>query len=129
MSEYDSFVNEMIARLTGPLGFRFILQPLMAILLGFKDGVKDAHFKLPPYVMHFITHPEKRWSLLKDATISALKPIILGIITDAIAQYLIYHTVHPLQAVFVGCAVIAIPYVFTRGITNRIITFRKLSRQ
>jgi len=35
-------LKRVFARLTGPLNFRFVLQPLLAILLGIRDGLHDA---------------------------------------------------------------------------------------
>lgn len=125
MYGFKTFLNEIVARITGPLGFRFIIQPLVAILLGILDGYKDKKSGSPPYVMAFITYPEKRLPLLRSAVVSAIKPIIIGIITDAIAQYLIFKTIHPMQAVFVGTVIIAIPYVITRGLVNRISSYKK----
>lgn len=125
MSGFEDFANEVIARFTGPLGFRFIIQPLIAILLGLKDGIKDAKSGVPPYVVHFLIYPEKRWMLLRNASISVLKPITFGIITDAVAQYLIFNTVHPMQAIFVGVMIIAIPYVLSRGLINRVVSSNK----
>ena len=38
----SNFVGNFIARLDGPLHFRFYMQPLMAILLSIHDGWQDA---------------------------------------------------------------------------------------
>lgn len=124
MTGFEAFVNEITARLNGPLGFRFIIQPIIAILLGIIDGIKDARSGLPPYLIYLLFHPEIRGALLKSAGVSAVKPIIIGIITDAIAQYLIFNTVRPVEAVFLGTMIIAIPYVLSRGLTNRIVSFK-----
>jgi hypothetical protein len=128
MSGFEAFLNDLGMRINGPLGFRFILQPLVAILLGIFDGVKDSRAGNIPFLEDFIVHPHKRVALLKSAGVSVLKPVIVGIITDAIAQFLIFKTVHPLDAVFVGTVIIAVPYVLTRGIVNRITSRRKKSR-
>jgi hypothetical protein len=44
------FFDDMLARLSGPGRIRFLLQPTVAILLGSRDGVKDARMGLPPYL-------------------------------------------------------------------------------
>jgi hypothetical protein len=48
------FFADMRARLSGPGRFRFILQPTVAIVLGTRDGVRDAHADFRPFL----------WSLL-----------------------------------------------------------------
>ena len=45
----------IVARLDGPLHFRFIGQPLMASVLAIIDGVKDAKLGKPPYFWAVIT--------------------------------------------------------------------------
>jgi hypothetical protein len=37
-----SFVGGLLARLTGPMHFRLIVQPLVGIGLGIRDGLRDA---------------------------------------------------------------------------------------
>ena len=46
-----------IERLSGPLAFRFILQPIMSTALAVRDGVHDAHQGSPPYL----------WSIVFDS--------------------------------------------------------------
>jgi hypothetical protein len=41
------FWTDLVGRLTGPMTFRLILQPLMAILIAVRDGVKDAREDRP----------------------------------------------------------------------------------
>ncbi|HEX2957762.1 MAG TPA: hypothetical protein VHO70_13085 [Chitinispirillaceae bacterium] len=128
MNQLETFFKELYIRITGPLGFRFILQPLVAILLGILDGIKDSRAGNTPFLEDFFIHPHKRMALLKSTSVVVIKPVIVGIVTDAIAQFLIFDTVHLLQAVVVGTLIIAIPYVLTRGIVNRIATRRKKTK-
>ncbi len=50
----DQFFQDMAARLSGPGRFRFILQPLVAILLGARDGRKDVRAGNPPISLEII---------------------------------------------------------------------------
>jgi hypothetical protein len=120
MFSFDQIVNNIIATITGPLGFRFILQPTVAILLAIRDGRIDAQLKKAPFLFDSITNPTHRRTNIRSALRSILTSIIVGIITDAIAQHLIFHQVRIVSAVFVGCIVISLPYLIMRGLTNRI---------
>lgn len=121
---FANFLDEMLARLTGPMNFRFIVQPLVAIVLGMRDGRLDARAGTPPFIFDLIFKPKDRKRQLKSAFKSLLTPIIIGTILDAIAQYLLFKHVRPLPALFVGICVMGIPYSFARGITNRIVTLK-----
>ena len=45
-----AFFEDLPKRLTGPGSFRFIFQPIVAILLGMRDGLLDARAGRPPYL-------------------------------------------------------------------------------
>jgi len=42
MGVWDRAIENLFGRLDGPLHFRFIMQPAMAIIFAVIDGVKDA---------------------------------------------------------------------------------------
>ncbi len=122
MDVLQTIVERVIARVTGPLSMRFMLQPLMATMLGIRDGRLDAKAGNPPFVMEVLFHPADRKKALRSALKSLLTPIVLGSVLDAVAQYLIFHQVRPFWALVVGTLVIGLPYSAARGLTNRIVT-------
>jgi hypothetical protein len=54
------FWDELIARPAGPMGFRFVLQPVMASLLAIRDGIHDARIGRSPYFWTVATDPPRR---------------------------------------------------------------------
>ncbi len=116
----EEFLEDLAARVTGPMSFRFILQPVIAIWLGVRDGLMDAKAGLPPFIADLILKPKDRERQLKSALHRLLTPIIVATILDAIAQYLLFKQVRPLPALLVGTFVMGLPYSISRGITNRI---------
>ena len=54
------FFHDVFARLDGPLHFRIILQPAMAIVCAIRDGLKDAGEGRRPYVYSLFTDPDHR---------------------------------------------------------------------
>ncbi len=122
MEILQTIVERVIARVTGPLSMRFMLQPVMATLLGIRDGRLDAKAGNPPFVMEFLFHPADRKKALRSALKSLLMPIVLGSVLDAVAQYLIFHQVRPFWAVVIGTLLMGLPYSAARGLTNRIVT-------
>ena len=47
----QQFLDELPQRLTGPGRLRFLLQPMVAILLGWRAGLGDAREGRPPYLL------------------------------------------------------------------------------
>jgi hypothetical protein len=123
-ASFAQFLEHLVARLTGPMHFRLILQPLVAIALGIRDGLKDARASRPPFILDLIAPPEGRKRQLKRALQAISKPLIIAIILDAVAQYLMFGVIYAGAAVFVGVVIMAVPYSLARGLTNRIVSAR-----
>ncbi len=109
------------ARVTGPMGFRFILQPMTAVILGIRDGIADAKAGKPPFIAGLFFEAKSRKQLFLSACRSLFVPVIFGSIVDAAAQWMLFNRVRPGAAIFVGIFIMVVPYSFARGWTNRII--------
>ena len=91
------FFQDMLARLSGPGRFRFILQPVVAIVLGARNGVKDARAGSPPFLWGLLFHPEHRNRLVRSAFASVNVIVCVAILLDVISQLLIFHRVNPVR--------------------------------
>lgn len=120
MIEFEHLINDFLAVITGPLSFRFIVQPAVAMVLAIRDGRVDAKLHRKPFFWSIVSNPSQRMKSITNALHSVLSPIIIGICTDAVAQYMIFKHVRIVTAIFVGSVIISLPYVLVRGITNRI---------
>ena len=124
-----TFIDKLADRVTGPMNFRFIMQPLAAILLGIRDGKLDAKAGTPPFILDLFLTPHHRERHIKSALATLLRPIIISIILDAIAQYMIFKHINLAGAVAVGIFVMGVPYSLSRGITNRIVSRNNLNKK
>lgn len=118
----ERIVDGIVARVTGPLAFRFILQPAAAILLGIRDGLEDASAGHAPFIYGLLFKMEDRRRDFATALKSLLKPIIVATLIDCVAQYLIFKHIRLIPALAVGTFVMGLPYSIARGLTNRIAT-------
>jgi hypothetical protein len=110
---------EGIARdLTGKGQVRLIVQPLMAIILGIRLGMKDARAGSPPFLLRLFTEAG-RGKLLKQSLSDVMVPLALAFGLDLIFQYLTLGRVRPLAAVVVGALLVWLPFAIARALTNR----------
>ncbi len=116
----ENLFHEIGEGLHGPGKFRFIIQPLIAILLGYRDGKSDALYGRPPYFIHLLTATGERSQILKSAMSSIMKPILLAWVMDTLFQFLVIGRWNPFQALIVGFLLVALPYIIFRGTVNRI---------
>jgi len=125
------FTQRLADRLTGPFSARFILQPLVAIILGIRDGVPDAKLGKPPFVVALLFARKgaiPRAELLKTFLRRILLPLAVGVVLDMIAQWLLFDRVRLWSAVLVGATLVGLPYAAARGLTNRFVTNRNKRR-
>ena len=120
---WQRFVENFVNRLDGPLHFRFIVQPLMAVIFAAIDGVKDAKAGKPAYGWAVFSSPEHRKELLKDGWKHFGKIFILAIVLDVVYQIKVHHAVYPGEILLVALVLAVLPYVLLRGPANRIKRF------
>ena len=113
------FFADLPQRLTGPGRLRFVIQPLLAIALGVRDGLGDARAGRPAYLFGLVFGGVDRRASLRSGFSSVRILVSMGIVLDAVAQWLIYGQVHPGAALAVGPVLIAVPYVVARALANR----------
>jgi len=114
------FLDDIPKRLTGPGSFRFILQPLIAIALGSRDGVLDRRAGKVPYLLALITGTGRRRELLRSGLSAIVNVLLMGILLDAVFQWIIFRAVHPGAALILGPVLIAAPYTLARAFANRV---------
>jgi hypothetical protein len=112
------FFDDILARLSGPGRLRFIFQPTVAILLGARDGLKDARAGTRPFLLALAFHAAERGELLRSAFASTRDLVCVAILLDMVSQALIFREIRPGAALLVGPVLIAAPYSASRALTN-----------
>jgi hypothetical protein len=123
-----AFLEDIPKRLTGPGRFRFVLQPLIAIVLGIRGGLADARAGRPPYLYGVLFHRGLRRELVKSAFESVVNVLLMGILMDSVFQWFILGASYPGAALVVGPVLIMGPYTIARALSNRLALLRKHSK-
>jgi len=125
---FDTYAINFLARLDGPLHFRFIMQPLMAILLAIRDGSRDAREGRRPWAWKLVHVPEQRRYLLADGWKGIGRIFILAFVLDVFYQLVEWRTLRPFGALVTAIVLAVIPYVLLRGPINRLLRFSRAHR-
>lgn len=128
MSLPSSVVEGFIARLAGPMSLRFIFQPLLGLLLGIRDGIRDANAGEPPFILDLISNREKRKAKLSSLLTSLFKTILIAVVLDLIAQYFLFGQVRITSAVMIAIIILIVPYSMARAVTNRMVTKSRMKK-
>jgi hypothetical protein len=106
-------------RVSGPMKFRLILQPLMASIFAIKYGIMDAREGKPAYFWALFTDSGHRREMLQSGWKSVGKVFVLAIVLDAVYQYIELRWFYPGEALIVALILAIIPYLAIRGPVNR----------
>lgn len=108
----------LIGRVEGPMTFRFILQPLVAVYFGIRSGLKDAKAGRCGYIRAVLLDLKHYKGLLREGWKDVGKIFVAAIIIDVLYELFVFHWAYPIQPLIVAAVVAVPPYVIARGLTN-----------
>ena len=117
---WDRVGTQLLARVSGPMKFRLVLQPCMAAFFAIRSGLADAKTGRSPYFWTMVSDPKERGELLKEGWKSVSKVFILAIVLDVIYQIIELHFVYVGEAIIVAFILAILPYLILRGLVTRI---------
>lgn len=120
MDELSRLWQELFNRPTGPMAFRFYLQPFMAVVYAIMGGLKDAREHQPPYFWDLFTQPSHRAELVRDGWKSIRNVFLLALGMDVVYQIIVLKGLRPVEGLIVAIVLALVPYVLVRGVVNRV---------
>lgn len=117
--------SQLIARVTGPMKFRILLQPAMASFLAIRAGLADARAGKPPYFWGLFRARGHRAAMIKDGWKSIGKVFILAVLLDVVYQIIVLRFVYPGETIIVAFLLAIVPYLLIRGPVTRLARKKK----
>jgi hypothetical protein len=114
------FLDNMVARVSGPMKLRLFLQPTMAAIFAIRSGLKDAREGRPAFLWTFLTERASRDYLIKDGWKSVGKVFLIAMALDIVYQLIVAQFIYPLEVVATAFLLAIVPYICLRGLTTRI---------
>jgi hypothetical protein len=112
--------DELIARDSGPMHVRLILQPLVATILAIRSGLNDAREGRPVFFWTLALQAAQRRTLLRHLWKDVGKLFLVACLLDVVYQLLVLRWVYPVQTVIVATVLAILPYLVFRGLANRL---------
>ena len=107
----NRFIQDLMARTTGPMWLRLILQPLVASFFGIRAGLANARRWRSPEAGH-------RRAMFQQALTDVGKMLAVGVGLDAVFQLITLRTVYLGEAILVGFLLVVVPYQIIRSVTG-----------
>jgi hypothetical protein len=118
--------SQLLARVSGPMKFRLVLQPVMAGIFAIRSGLADAKAGKPPYFWALLSNPGERVDMMKDGWKSVGKVFVLALILDIVYQIIVLRFVYPGEVVIVAFILAIVPYLILRGSVTRMARPKKI---
>lgn len=112
--------EDIISREGGPLTFRLIIQPIMAVILAIRAGLKDAREGRPAYFWAILSDPAHRQDLLREGWKDVGKVFILAVALDVLYQIIVFRWLYPGETLIIATVLAILPYLLIRGPVTRI---------
>src|SRR5215472_16421439 len=107
--------HDLIARTTGPMKMRLIVQPVVAITLAIRAGLRDLRGGHPPLLWAALTIPRRRVDSVREAWADLGKVFIVAVVLDAIYQLYEQGRIYVVELLIVATGLALVPYVLIRG--------------
>src|SRR5215831_3868254 len=114
------FMTDMLARISGPMKFRLVLQPLMAAFFAIRAGLADARVGKTPYFWRLARDSADRKAIIKDGWKSVGRVFILAVVLDIVYQLYVLRFWYPIQTIVVAFVLAIVPYLILRGLVTRL---------
>jgi len=115
--------QNLLERPSGPMTFRFFLQPIMASIVAWRDGARDARTGRSPYFWTILTNPAEVRGRLREGQIATARILLLGLVMDVIYQAIVFDTFHPGEAAIISILLAFVPYLLLRGPFARVVAW------
>lgn len=116
--------RDFLARTTGPMWFRLILQPAVAVVFGVRAGLRNARRAAAENHPVRASEPGYRRTMFRQAVRDVGLMFLVGVGLDAIFQLIALRAFYPLEAVLVGFLLVALPYQIVRTLVSRLASRR-----
>ena len=103
------------------MSFRLVIQPLVAIFLATRDGMRDARAGRPIYGWSVFFNRAERMQLLKQGWSSIAKVFVAAAAIDCVYQIVVEKWIYIGEALVVAAVLAVVPYLFIRGPINRLV--------
>ena len=108
-------------RIDGPMRFRLVLQPSIAMILAVRAGIRDARMGHAPYLWAVFSGARGRGDLLREGWGDVGRVFVVAVAMDALYQAIVLHWFYLGEAVAIAAILALVPYILVRGSTTRIV--------
>lgn len=125
-NQWMRLADQLLARVSGPMKFRLVLQPLMASFFAIRAGLADARAGKAPYFWGILSSPGRRASMILEGWKDVGRVFLLAVALDFVYQIIVLRFVYLGEAIIVAFILAILPYLILRGVVTRLARLKKV---
>ncbi len=120
---YETFARgweNLVGRLGGPMSFRFLMQPAVAIFFAIRAGVRDARENKPTFLGCALSNPRSWSPRMRQSWKDVGTVFIVALVLDAIYQVAVHSGIFTLELLITATVLALVPYMVLRDLVSRV---------
>jgi hypothetical protein len=113
-------LENLVGRLGGPMSFRFLIQPAVAILFAIRAGVRDARENKPTFLGCALSNPGSWRARMRQSWKDVGAVFIVALVLDAIYQVVEHSGIFALELLITATVLALVPYMVFRDLVARV---------
>jgi hypothetical protein len=110
----------LVDRLGGPMSFRFLIQPAVAIFFAIRAGVRDARENKPTFLGCALSNPGSWRARMRLSWKDVGTVLIVALILDSIYQIVVQGGIFTLELLITATVLALVPYMVMRDLVARV---------
>lgn len=112
--------DNLVGRWSGPMSFRLLVQPAVAIFFAVRAGLRDARLGKPSILCDLLSDPITRQERFRQVWKDVGTVFIIALVLDSIYQVIVQGGIFALELLITAAVLALVPYVVSRGLLTMI---------
>lgn len=121
--------ENLIGRWGGPMWFRLLMQPGVAIFFAVRAGLRDARLGKPSILCDLLSDPITRQERFRQVWKDVGTVFIVALVLDSIYQVIVQGGIFALELLITAAVLALVPYVVSRGLFTMIAKWAGVGKQ
>jgi hypothetical protein len=121
--------ENLVGRWEGPMFFRILIQPGVAIIFAIRAGLRDARQGKPSILWAVLSDPGSRQERLRQVWKDVGTVFIVALVLDSIYQVIVHAGVFTLELLITATVLALVPYVISRVFVTLIARWAGVGKQ
>lgn len=121
--------DNLVGRWGGPMSFRLLVQPAVAIFFAIRAGLRDARLGKPSILCDLLSDPITRQERFQQVWKDVGTVFIVALVLDSVYQVIAHGGIFALELLITATVLALIPYVVSRGLITMIAKRTRVGKQ